>query len=170
MSGFLLDTNILSELRKPRPEANVVRLVAAQSEDDLFVSDVTFAEIRFGIEQLADADRRAHIATWLDHELRPLFAGRTLAIDEDVLLRWRLLLDAGKRRGHVFGQLDLLIGACAAENGLIVVSRDVTHFKAAGVPVLEPWKAIFIPSNGVSINVDDLANPSLLSSLLAQRG
>lgn len=55
MNGFLLNTNILAELRKPRPDANVVRFVAAQTEDGLFVSDVTFAEIRFRIEQLADA-------------------------------------------------------------------------------------------------------------------
>ncbi len=139
MTGYLLDTNVVSELRRAKPNPNVVAFIAAQPEDNLFLSEVTFAEIRFGIEQLADPERRAVITAWLNTTLRPLFARRTLAVTEDVILRWRLMVEAGRRRGHTFGQPDLFIAATAAEAGLTVVTRDTTHFDAAGVPVFDPW-------------------------------
>lgn len=168
MSGFLLDTNVISELRRPRPDPRVVAFVEAQAESDLFVSDVAFAEIRFGIEMLDDPERRATIVSWLDHTLRPLFDRRVLPVDEDVLLRWRLLLESGKRRGHTFGQFDLLIACIAAENGLIVVTRDPTHFLAASVPVLNPWDAIFADATGNTRAVAALDDPELLNSLVAR--
>lgn len=139
MTGWLLDTNVISELRRPKPDPNVVAFVARQPEDRLFLSEITFAEIRFGIEQLADPERRAALNTWLNTTLRPLFARRTLPVTEDVILRWRLMVEAGRRRGHSFGQPDLFIAATAAEAGLTVVTRDTTHFEAAGVPVFDPW-------------------------------
>ncbi|MDB5575741.1 MAG: nucleic acid-binding protein contains domain [Bradyrhizobium sp.] len=166
MTGFLLDTNVISELRKPRPNPAVLAFVASQSEEDLFISEVTFAEIRFGIEQLGDPERRASIVAWLDHTLRPLFDGRTLAISEDIVLRWRLQLESGRRSGHTFGQLDLFIAATSAENDLIVVSRDTSHFIAAGVPVLDPWEATFTASDGVTRSVEKLDDTSLLETLV----
>jgi predicted nucleic acid-binding protein len=169
VTGFLLDTNVISELRKPRPNAAVVAFVAAQPEEALFISEVTFAEIRFGIEQLDDPERRASITAWLDHTLRPLFDGRTLSISEDIVLRWRLQLENGRRRGHVFGQLDLFIAATSAENDLIVVSRDTSHFIAAGVPILDPWEATFTPSHGVARSIETFDDPALLESLLRPR-
>ncbi|MEO0810386.1 MAG: PIN domain-containing protein, partial [Pseudomonadota bacterium] len=78
MSGWLLDTNTLSELRKPKPEAKVVEFVATQSLDRLYVSTVTFAEIRFGIEKLADVGKRSEINLWLQNKLRPMFGSRVL--------------------------------------------------------------------------------------------
>ncbi len=165
MRGFLLDTNVISELRRPRPDQGVVAFVGEQPEDNLFISDVTFAEIRFGIEQLEDAERRHTIGIWLDQNLRPLFAGRTLAITEDLLLRWRLQLEGGKRRGHVSGQLDLFIAAAAAEHDLIVVSRDVTHFVAANVAVFDPWKQTFIAPGGVTHAVERIGSTDLLDHL-----
>ena len=165
MRGFLLDTNIISELRRPRPEPTVIGFVEAQPEDSLFVSEVTLAEIRFGIEQLDDPVRRATIQAWLDHTLRPLFRGRTLPVSEDVILRWRLILEIGRRRGHTFGQLDLLIGATAAAEELVVVSRDVAHFMAAGVPVLNPWTATYIAAGGTEHTISDLTRPGLLAQL-----
>ena len=139
MNGYLLDTNVLSELRRPMSDARVRAFVAAQPEERLFVSEVTLAEIRFGIEQLADPERRAVLSAWLDTTLRPMCAGRVLAISEDVILRCRLMVEAGRKRGHTFGQPDLFIAATAVEAGLVVVTRDVTHFVAAGVPVLNLW-------------------------------
>lgn len=148
MNGFLLDTNVLSELRKQRPDQAVAGFVSAQPEETLFVSEVTFAEIRFGIEQAPDAERRAVVSDWLAHTLRPLFFSRTLPLTEDVILRWRMLLEAGRRRGHNFGQLDLFIAATAAVGNLIVVSRDETHFVAAGVPILNPWTGRYTTGPG----------------------
>ena len=75
MRGWLLDTNVVSELRKSRPSSAVVEFVAAQPGEALFITEVTFGEIKFGIEQLEDPGRRADIRLWLDRTLRPLFAG-----------------------------------------------------------------------------------------------
>ena len=83
MRGWLLDTNIISELRKPNPNSKVINFIAAQPSATLFVTDVTLAEITYGIEQLGDAGRRTDLRLWLERNLRPLFAGRILAITSD---------------------------------------------------------------------------------------
>ncbi|MBX3692880.1 PIN domain-containing protein [Dokdonella sp.] len=80
MNRWLLDTNVLSELRRPRPQKKVVNFIQGCSLDQLYVSTISFAEIRFGIEQVADAARRADLRHWLDQRLRPLFAQRTLEV------------------------------------------------------------------------------------------
>jgi toxin FitB len=139
VTDWLLDTNILSELRRPKPEAKVLAFVAAQPLERLFVSSVTFAEIRFGIELLADPHRRADLTEWLTHKLRPMFEQRVLAVSEDVMFKWRLLVEEGRKAGHTFSQPDLTIAATALHHGLTVVSRDTTDYARAGVPVFNPW-------------------------------
>ncbi|HTX48858.1 MAG TPA: type II toxin-antitoxin system VapC family toxin [Caulobacteraceae bacterium] len=139
MTDWLLDTNILSELRRPRPEPRVVQFVASQPLERLYVSDVTFAEIRFGIELVEDAPRRSELQDWLTHRLRPMFAQRTLPISEDVMLRWRLLVEAGRKSGRTFSQPDLIIAATALHHGLTIVTRDRIDYDRAGAPVFQPW-------------------------------
>lgn len=141
MTGWLLDTNVLSELRRPKPDRKVVAFVAAQPLELLYVSTVTFAEIRFGIELVQDAGRRAELSEWLAQELRPMFEQRVLAITEDIMLKWRLLVEEGRKAGHTFAQPDLMIAATALHHGLTVVSRDVSEYKKARAPVLNPWLA-----------------------------
>lgn len=140
MSGWLLDTNVISELRRPRPNAHVVAFVAAQKLDALFVSSVTFAEIRFGIELVTDANRRSALNDWLALKVRPMFEQRVLPVSEDVMLKWRLLVEDGRKQGHTFSQPDLIIAATALVYGLTVLSRDTTDFVRAGVPVRNPWE------------------------------
>ena len=139
MSGWLLDTNVLSELRRPRPNARVRAFVAGQSLDDLYVSTVTFAEIRFGIEAVGDPTRRADLHDWLTHKLRPMFDQRVLEVSEDVMFKWRLLVEEGRKAGHTFSQPDLIIAATALNHGLTVVTRDTGDYKLARVPLLNPW-------------------------------
>jgi len=141
VTGWLLDTNILSELRRPRPEPRVVAFVAAQPLENLHVSSVTFAEIRFGIELLADAYRRSELTDWLDQKVRPMFAQRVLPVTEDIMFKWRLLVEDGRKAGHTFSQPDLIIAATALEHGLTVVSRDTREYERTRVPVLNPWTA-----------------------------
>ncbi|MDE2379740.1 type II toxin-antitoxin system VapC family toxin [Bradyrhizobium sp.] len=143
MRGWLLDTNVVSELRKPRANLEVVNFVAAQDGRTLHVSDVTFAEIIYGIEQLSDIARRADLRAWLERTLRPLFAGRVLAITEEVLVRWKTMAVEGQKRRHTFGQPDLFIAAIAAVQDLAVVTRDVDEFVEARVPVFDPWTGMF---------------------------
>ena len=139
MTEWLLDTDILSELRRPNPEAKVLAFIAAQPLDRLYVSAVTLAEIRFGIELVDDPSRRAELADWANHHVRPMFAGRVLPVSEDVMLKWRLLVEAGRKTGHTFSQPDLIIAATALHHGLTVVSRDTRDFERARLPVLNPW-------------------------------
>lgn len=140
MTGWLLDTNILSELRRPKPEAKVVGFIAAQPLDHLFVSAVTLAEIRFGIELVGDVGRRAELGDWLTHRIRPMFDRRILPISEDVMFKWRLLVEDGRKAGHTFSQPDLIIAATALHHGMTIVSRDVSDFEKARAPVFNPWK------------------------------
>ncbi len=139
MTGWLLDTNILSELRRTKPERKVLAFIATQPLDLLYVSSVTLAEIRFGIERVSDAGRRAELNEWLANKVRPMFDGRVLDISEDVMFKWRLLVEDGRKAGHTFSQPDLIIAASALHYGLTVVSRDVSDYQNARTPVFNPW-------------------------------
>ncbi len=140
MKGFLLDTNILSELRRPRPEPKVVAFVSAQPLESLFVSSVTFAEIRLGIERIEDLHKRSALMDWLNLELRPMFEGRLLPVSEEVMLKWRLLVEEGRKAGHTFPQPDLIIAATALHHGLAIVSRDEGGYAKTGVTLINPWQ------------------------------
>lgn len=166
MRGWLIDTNVVSELRRAKPNQKVRAFVAGQAGDVLFTSDVTFAEVRFGIEQMTDPARRSSVMHWLDGTLRPLFAGRVLSVTEDTLLRWRLMLEAGRKRGHTFSEPDLLIAALAALADLIVVSRDTAEFVAAGVPVFDPWDWALHATDRV-LRVSDADGPHALAKATA---
>jgi toxin FitB len=136
---WLLDTNVLSELRRPKPESKVVDFVAKQHLESLHISVVTLAEIRFGIEVLPDATRRSELNDWLAHKVRPMFEQRVLQITEDVMLKWRLLVEEGRKVDHTFSQPDLIIAATAAHHDLTIVSRDTSDFEKARVAVFNPW-------------------------------
>jgi toxin FitB len=140
VTGWLLDTNVLSELRRLRPDPRVVAFVKAQPLDILYISSVTLAEIRFGIEQVREPARRAELGDWLTHRVRPMFAQRVLPVTEDIMLKWRLLVEEGRKAGHTFSQPDLIIGATALEHGLTVVSRDTSEYKRARVSIVNPWQ------------------------------
>ncbi|MCP9627368.1 type II toxin-antitoxin system VapC family toxin [Rhodopseudomonas palustris] len=139
MAGWLLDTNVLSELRRPKPERKVVAFVSAQPLDLLYVSVVTLAELRFGIEQVGDASCRADLNDWLTHRVRPMFDQRVLEVSEDVMLKWLLLVEQGRKARHTFSQPDLLIAATALHHGLTVATRDTSEFRRAGAAVIDPW-------------------------------
>ena len=139
MSGWLLDTNVISELRKRRPAARVLAFIAAQPLDQLFISAVTFAAIRYGIEMVSDPIRRTELNDWLAHKVRPMFDQRVLGVSEDVMFKWRLLVEDGRKAGHTFSQPDLIIAATGLHHGLTVVTRDTADYERARVPLLNPW-------------------------------
>jgi predicted nucleic acid-binding protein len=139
VTGWLLDTNILSELRRPKPERKVLAFIAAQPLELLYISTVTLAEIRFGIELLPDVARRSELNDWLAHKVRPMFEQRVLAITEDIMFRWRLMVEEGRKAGHTFSQPDLIIAATGQHHGLTIVSRDTADYVKAQVTVFNPW-------------------------------
>jgi toxin FitB len=140
VTGWLLDTNILSELRRPKPEPKVLAFIAEHPLEYLYVSAVTFVEIRFGIELVADAGKRAELNDWLAHKVRPMFEERVLPITEDVMFKWRLLVEEGRKARHTFSQPDLIIAATALYHGLTVLSRDTSDYERAHAPVVDPWR------------------------------
>jgi predicted nucleic acid-binding protein len=139
VTGWLLDTNILSELRRPKPEPKVTAFIAAQSLDLFYVSSVSFAEIRFGIELATDPNHRAELNDWLTHKVRPMFGQRVLPVTEDVMFRWRLMVEEGRKANHTFSQPDLIIAATASHHDLVLVTRDVSDDSRTQVPLFNPW-------------------------------
>jgi predicted nucleic acid-binding protein len=139
--AWLLDTNILSEIRRLRPEPKVLAFIAGNPLDELYVSIVTLAELRFGIELLSHiSTQRADLTQWLTHTIRPMFNNRVLPVTEDIMFRWRPLMEEGRKAGHTFSQPDLLIAATALHNGLTIVTRDRSDYDKARVSVLNPWE------------------------------
>src|SRR5258706_7026883 len=107
---WLLDTNVISELRKPKPEQKVLEFVSSTPLSELYVSIVSLAEIRYGIELSPDAQKRSALHDWLTFKVRPMFdPQRTLAVTEDSLLKWRVLMEHGRTAGHTCPQSDLSI-------------------------------------------------------------
>lgn len=139
MKGWLLDTNILSELRRVKPEPKVAAFISAQPMDLLSISAVTLAEIRFGIEVVADPAHRAELNDWLTHKVRPIFDGRVLPISEDVMFKWRLLVEEGRKAGHTFSQPDLIIAATGLQYGLTIVTRNTGDYERTRAALLNPW-------------------------------
>ncbi len=139
--AWLLDTNVLSEGRKRKPEPKVAAFLASQPLETLYTSIVTFAEIRFGIELLEDSAHRTELIDWLTLKLRPMFDGRLLPITEDVMLKWRVLVEEGRKTGYTFSQPDLIIGATALHYGHTVVTRNRTDYDKAHVPVFNRGKS-----------------------------
>jgi len=146
VTGWLLDTNILSELRRSRPEPKVLAFVGAQPLELLYVSTVTLAEIRFGIELLPDAGRRSELNDWLAQKVRPMFEQRVLPVTEDVMFRWRLMVEEGRKAGHTFSQPDLIIAATGQHHGLTIVSRDTADYLKAKVAAFNPWTEAHPPA------------------------
>jgi toxin FitB len=138
--AWLLDTNILSERRKPKPQPRVTAFYDAQPLNALYISAISIAEIRFGIELQQDVTRRAELTEWLTRTLRPAFTGRILPVTEDILLKWRLLMESGRKVGHTYSHPDLVLAATALHHGFTVVTRDRSDFDKARVPVFNPWE------------------------------
>ncbi|MEB3337237.1 MAG: type II toxin-antitoxin system VapC family toxin [Leptolyngbyaceae bacterium] len=139
MKGWLLDTNIISELRKPNCHPAVKQWADSQPPQLFYLSTVTLAEIRFGIDQANDTVFRQELTQWLDITLRPWFSDRILAVDEDVILTWRKMVETGRKQGYTFSQPDLFIAATAVLHNLCVVTRNITDFERSGVAVFNPF-------------------------------
>lgn len=137
--GWLLDTNVVSELRKDEPDPHVRAWSEAAAADSLFLSEVTLAEIRYGIERHTRDELREELEFWLERTLRPWFAGRILPAGEDVWVAWRWMVQRGKEEGITYSQPDLVIAATAQVHGLVVCTRNERDFVRTGVPVLNPW-------------------------------
>ncbi len=137
--SYLLDTCVVSELIKPRPEPAVVEWIRSQAEDRLFLSVVTLGEIEKGIIKLSDEPRRQKLRDWIEQDLLRRFEGRILDITEEVALRWGQIQGQAERRGRKMPLLDGLIAATALQFGCAVVTRNVADLEPSGVEIVNPW-------------------------------
>jgi toxin FitB len=141
MSGYLLDTNCVSELVRVTPEPRVMEWMDAADEGLLYLSVLTLGEIRKGVASLAQGRRRTHLEVWLNVDLQTRFSGKILPIDDAVADRWGLLAAQAKGRGVSLPIIDGLLAATALHYNLTVVSRNTKDFSNTQVPVLNPWEA-----------------------------
>jgi predicted nucleic acid-binding protein len=141
MSGFLLDTNCISELIRSQPEPRVVDWLRVADESLLYLSVLTLGEIRMGAAFLPQSKRRIQLEIWLESDLQVRFSGRILGIDGAIADRWGWLTAEAKRKGRPLAAIDGLLAATALHHNLTMVSRDVSDFAGVQVPVLNPWEA-----------------------------
>jgi len=140
MSGFLLDTNCISEIVRPKPEPRVLDWMEAADETMLYLSVLTMGEIRKGLAGLAQGKRRSLLESWLEVELQTRFSGRIVPIDVAIADRWGLLTAEAKRKGKPLSIIDGLLAATALHHNLTIVSRNTNDFANTHVPVLNPWE------------------------------
>lgn len=140
--GFLLDTNIPSELTRPSPDPSVKAWVEVQPTDSFYLSAITVGELRRGLSLLPQGRRRRQLEEWLESYLLPLFATRVLPVTQNIAERWGLLSASRQLRGTPLSMADGLIAATALENDLTLVTRNVKDFVDLGVAVFNPWDSL----------------------------
>lgn len=138
MSRVLLDTNVLSELVRPRPEPRVARFVA--DHGDLILSAMTVLEISYGAERARDPARRAKLVAWVA-AMRNRFQGRIVDIDADIAERAGRLRAAAEAQGMPADPIDAAIAACAMARAAKIATRNVRDFSTFGVEIIDPWSA-----------------------------
>jgi predicted nucleic acid-binding protein len=137
--AFLLDTNVPSELIRPRPEPRIGQWMFAQPEESLFLSAVTIGELRKGIVLLSAGKRRNQIEQWFEDDLVARFSARILPITQLIANRWGVLSAIRQMAGTPLGMADGLIAATALEHSLTLVTRNAKDFTGLGVSLLNPW-------------------------------
>ncbi len=141
--GWLIDTNVVAELRKGSRAAPTVRAWAETVPPiACYLSRVSVAEIRFGIRRVPDPGFRAELEAWLRDGLLAWFADRILEVDEPVLLRWCQLVGDGQKENYTYAQPDALLAATAWQHELGVVTRNTEDFARAGLRLLNPWMGV----------------------------
>jgi predicted nucleic acid-binding protein len=136
---YLLDTNVLSETRRPRPDSAVIAFLETTDEDSLFLSVITLAELRRGVDRLPSGRRRSALNEWLENDLIARFDGRILGIERETADAWGRLMARAERNGRTPAVLDVWIAAIAVVHGMTVVTRDVADFTPLSDQVFNPW-------------------------------
>jgi toxin FitB len=137
--NFLLDTNVLSEWAKLRPDTGVIAWLAEADEDRVFISVVTIAELRHGIERLPAGARRNRLDIWLSEQVPARFDARVLSIDVETADTWGRVVVRGQASGRPVGTMDAFIAATAERHDLTLVTRNVSDFDVLGIRLLNPW-------------------------------
>ena len=137
---YLLDTNVVSEWAKPRPDTRVVQWLDDVDESQTWLSVLTLGELLSGVEQLHAGKRRSRLAGWLEHDLPLRFDRRIVAVDADIARRWGKLIALAFKSGVSLGAVDSLLAATALERNLTLVTRDDNGLQKLGINFLNPWR------------------------------
>jgi predicted nucleic acid-binding protein len=137
--SFLLDTNVISEWVKPQPHRGVIRWLVEADEDRVFISVISIAEIRRGLERIAKGRRRERIAAWLREDLPVRFEGRILPVDLVIAHEWGVAIERARRRGIVLSVMDAFLAATARTRELTLVTRNTKDFQDLGLSLFDPW-------------------------------
>ena len=140
MTRYLLDTNIISNVTKPKPSESLVAWMAEQADEDLFIASLTVAEIRRGVLEKPPGKKRDELEAWFSGPEGPqaIFAGRVLPFDEKAGLVWARLMADGRVKGRPRDGLDMILAAIAEANDCIMVTDNEKDF--AGLPILNPLR------------------------------
>ncbi|MFZ0738174.1 MAG: type II toxin-antitoxin system VapC family toxin [Candidatus Acidiferrales bacterium] len=137
--NYLLNTNVVSEWLKPRPDANVVKWLAETDEDSVYLSVITFAEIRQGVEEMSAGRRREALKSWLQDELPERFEGRILGVGLVVAAAWGILMARSSQMGMNLSAMDAFFAATARAHELTLITRNTKHFERLGIGLVNPW-------------------------------
>jgi len=136
---LLLDTNVLSEVTKPRPEGRVLEWLDGLDEDRTLISVVSIAEIRRGVALMDNGRKRDALVEWLARDLPQRFERRVIPVDERVALAWGDLMGDAKRSGRGMSSMDGLIAATAIAHDLALATRNTKDFEGFGIELIDPW-------------------------------
>ena len=137
---YLLDTCVISELVRKKPDPRVVEWISGREEAALFLSVLTLGELEKGICKLPDGRLRRRLRDWVDHDLRQRFSGRLLPVDGEVADRWGRLSGEAEKKGQKVPVIDGLLAATALTHGLTLVTRDIKNVKQTEAVVFNPWQ------------------------------
>ena len=136
---YLLDTCVVSELIKPRPDIGLTEWIQSQNEQNLYLTVLTFGEIEKGIEKTADETRKLRLRRWVEDDLKVRFSGRIFDVDMETIVTWGVAQGRAERKGRSMPTMDGLIAATALAKQCAVVTRNHIDMEQSGVELLNPW-------------------------------
>ena len=136
---YLLDTCVISEVIKPRPDENVISWMQSQNEDSLYLSVLTFGEIEKGIEKAPDGTKKRNLQLWVEEDLKKRFEGRIIPIDLDVSVQWGAIQGAAELSGNPMPAIDGLIAVSGLVHNCIIVTRNISDMEKSLAELLNPW-------------------------------
>jgi len=136
---YLMDTCVISELIKKKPNKNVISWASSKSEENLYLSVLTIGEIQKGISKLAESKKKDELQSWITIDLRDRFSGRILDVDLEIAKKWGELQGNAEKQGQVLPAIDALIVATAICHGLTVVTRNIEDMQQSGARLYNPW-------------------------------
>ena len=138
--NYLLDTCVISELIKPKPNSKVVKWLRSCRDENLFLSVLTIGEIQKGISKLPDSRKRSNLQKWMDAELILRFDRRILGIDFKIAQKWGEIQASAEITGTKMPVIDSLIAAIGLVHDLTIVTRDISGMEKSGAKLFNPWK------------------------------